>query len=608
MSFNSDSLYSSHRYILQEDLEDNVVFLILEGSVLFIQDTKSGGYKKGDTIALLSQTRILTNSRIEGEVLFGQPLYAYVEDIDHIHSNRITTDGESPNVKIGVATSSKTADEDYLPSLIFDTISVSGGSGDGTGTGPRGPRGLQGEQGEKGEKGDKGDMGDSGAPGPAGANGMDGSDGANGMDGTDGSDGEDGISFIPIYYYRNDANLIVPSLSITSQTTHILYYRSDNPLNTLIFDNDDSSNNYDVANPRLNSLAGQSISNHLSRNELSSALIGTQGPAGERGIQGEQGDRGERGLQGVKGDPGDKGDQGEQGIQGIKGDKGDMGERGLQGEMGLAGMNGEDGEDGSDGVKGDKGDKGDPGNDGEDGLTFVPIYYHEVNGRIMPSLTLRTTDTHVLYYRSDNPLTTLIFTNRDGTNNYDPDNPTLHAQAGQAISNHLSRMELHSTLIRGPQGEKGDKGDSAGGGGGLTITTSNTFAYNNDEQATSHQFTLSAAIPRTHSWVLIYGSVFLVEHTDSTYSNGIPIGTTVTLISHSRDIKNVQVTAAMSFGQPFYHTTVITSSQIIPFETLATLDQVNGNARLPKRRIGMSTSSSTGASQRLPSMSLGFPA
>ena len=169
-----------------------------------------------------------------------------------------------------------------------------------------------------------------------------------------------------------------------------------------------------------------------------------------------------------------------------------QGEQGPAGPVGPAGADGSAGPVGPAGAQGPVGAKGDAG---DNGLTFVPIYYHHVSGRIMPSLTLRDADTHILYYRSDNPLRGLIFTNRDGTNNYDAGNPTLHAQAGQTISNHITRGELHSTLLRDE---------------GLTITPSTTTAYNNDPNAFTIRFSIPAAVVEGNIWVSVQGSTFFL--------------------------------------------------------------------------------------------------
>ena len=96
------------------------------------------------------------------------------------------------------------------------------------------------------------------------------------------------------------------------------------------------------------------------------------------------------------------------------------------------------------GPQGPDGARGGQGNPGEDGLIFVPIYYREPGvGQAVDlvSLTEQEDHTHVSYYRSDNPLRSLIF---GGPNNtYDPDNPSLDSNAHQAKhTQHLSLIHI----------------------------------------------------------------------------------------------------------------------------------------------------------------------
>lgn len=125
---------------------------------------------------------------------------------------------------------------------------------------------------------------------------------------------------------------------------------------------------------------------------LTTGIMGPQGPKGDKGeigLQGLQGDKGEVGLQGIeglKGDvgpqgiqglPGDSGNVGPQGVPGLRGDKGDTGPQGLQGPkgddgalgpQGLQGLKGDKGEIGTQGIQGEKGDKGDTGPMGSQGI------------------------------------------------------------------------------------------------------------------------------------------------------------------------------------------------------------------------------------------------
>ena len=119
MAYNSDSSYTGHDYLLTQDLSDSVNFIKLYNTIFFLH-SQSGGYKAGETVSLISQSRILANVKIEGEVSYGQDLYARTDD-GYIAT--ITTNSEFPNIKVGIATSSKDAFVLSLPSMIFDTIS-----------------------------------------------------------------------------------------------------------------------------------------------------------------------------------------------------------------------------------------------------------------------------------------------------------------------------------------------------------------------------------------------------------------------------------------------------------------------------------------------------
>jgi hypothetical protein len=110
---------------------------------------------------------------------------------------------------------------------------------------------------------------------------------------------------------------------------------------------------------------------------LTTGIVGPQGPKGDKGetgLQGLQGDKGEVGPQGIQGL---KGDIGPQGIQGLRGDKGDTGPQGLQGPkgddgalgpQGIQGVKGDKGETGPQGIQGAKGDTGPIGPQGIQGL------------------------------------------------------------------------------------------------------------------------------------------------------------------------------------------------------------------------------------------------
>jgi hypothetical protein len=84
------------------------------------------------------------------------------------------------------------------------------------------------------------------------------------------------------------------------------------------------------------------------RNEVTVALVGTQGPPGRdgssTGIEGPQGPQGSQGIQGETGPQGPTGLTGPQGIQGIPGAKGDTGATGPQGPQGIQGIQGAPGE------------------------------------------------------------------------------------------------------------------------------------------------------------------------------------------------------------------------------------------------------------------------
>ena len=121
------------------------------------------------------------------------------------------------------------------------------------------------------------------------------------------------------------------------------------------------------------------------------------------------------------------------------------------------------------GPQGEQGLMGNPGDDGmpgADGVTFVPIYYREgaVNQAIdLVSFTEQDEHTHVTNYRSDNPLSILIFARGypdQFSNEYNPDNPQLDPSAAQTLQTNLStgRLGNHILGAAGPQGDQGPPG------------------------------------------------------------------------------------------------------------------------------------------------------
>ena len=110
--------------------------------------------------------------------------------------------------------------------------------------------------------------------------------------------------------------------------------------------------------------------------------------------------------------------------------------------------------------------RGDVGDQGDDGLIFVPIYYTEGGVPAISNVSLIEDEvhTHVTYYRSDNPLRILLFGGPNST--YDPDNPSLDANAAQTLQTHLSDGSLGNHTLgaagtdgaTGPQGPQGDRG------------------------------------------------------------------------------------------------------------------------------------------------------
>ena len=94
---------------------------------------------------------------------------------------------------------------------------------------------------------------------------------------------------------------------------------------------------------------------------------GLQGPIGLTGPQGVQGLPGVKGEPGSVGAPGPIGLTGPQGVQGLPGEKGEAGAVGPQGPIGLTGPAGLQGPQGIQGVPGEKGDPGEQGPAGPQG-------------------------------------------------------------------------------------------------------------------------------------------------------------------------------------------------------------------------------------------------
>ena len=131
--------------------------------------------------------------------------------------------------------------------------------------------------------------------------------------GAAGAQGDDGLIFVPLYYRQPGVGQAIDLVSLTEQEdhTHVSYYRSDNPLRTLIFGG--PNNTYDPENPTLDTNAFQSIEAHLNDGSLGQHTIGAAGTDGMAGPTGPQGPIGPAGPQGPVGPAG------EQGIQGPRG-------------------------------------------------------------------------------------------------------------------------------------------------------------------------------------------------------------------------------------------------------------------------------------------------
>ena len=124
------------------------------------------------------------------------------------------------------------------------------------------------------------------------------------------------------------------------------------------------------------------------------------------------------------------------------------------------------------------------GEQGETGAIFVPIYFtrNETGSPAITNVSLTEDEVHtnVTVYRSDNPLRILLF---GGPNNvYDPDNPSLDANAFQTIQNGLSSGTLgtHTLGATGPMGEDGNEvavfyADDATGTNASTIRGANQY-------------------------------------------------------------------------------------------------------------------------------------
>jgi hypothetical protein len=295
------------------------------------------------------------------------------------------------------------------------TVSITLGSGTGTGggekgdkgdtgaTGATGAQGIQGIQGIQGEKGDKGDPGEQGIQGIQGLKGDKGDPGEQGIQGLTGATGQQGAQGIQGAQGLKGDSFTVNATGLLSQLSTY-----DNELKGYSFLATDTGNIY--------------IKNSNTSGDWSNP-IPFRGEQGLKGDKGDQGDQGEQGIQGVQGLTGATGQQGAQGIQGIAGNNAPQVQiqysvdgatlwhttatasdyyarfsvdnastwgsaikfRGNDGAQGIQGIQGVAGDQGIQGVKGDKGDTGDQGIQGIQGVAGT----NGTNGANAPQLQIQ---------------------------------------------------------------------------------------------------------------------------------------------------------------------------------------------------------------------------